>query len=169
LDIRKKLTFLGGAEWLNNFIAFSNVSFIKSEVNVVTFKGTEKRPLQGQSPFLINAGLQFNSSKSGFSASLLYNRIGDRIYVVGIDEGYPAWIDKGRDIVDFQISKKLLNNKAEIKLNFSDILAQDFLIYQNFTDYKLRFDEKDSRSIFRSNQGSNVSISLSYNIGLSKK
>lgn len=169
LDIRKKLSFLGGAEWLSNFIAFSNVSFIQSQVEVVTLTGTDKRPLQGQSPFLINAGLQFNTSKSGLSASLLYNRIGDRIYVVGIDEGYPAWIDKGRDIIDFQVSKKLLANKAEIKLNFSDILAQDFLIYQNFTDNKLRFDAKDSRNIFRSNQGSNVSVSFSYNIGLSKK
>lgn len=169
LDIRKKLTFLGASEWLNNFIAFTNVSFIKSQVDVVTFLGTEKRPLQGQSPFLINAGLQFNTTKSGFSTSLLYNRIGDRIYVVGIDEGYPAWIDKGRDVIDLQISKRLLKNKAEIKFNLSDLLAQDFLIYQNFTDYKLRFRENDSRSIFRSNQGSNLSISFSYNIGLSKK
>jgi outer membrane receptor protein involved in Fe transport len=166
LDIRKKLSFLGSAEWLNNFIAFTNVSFIKSQVNVVTLIGTEKRPLQGQSPFLVNAGLQYNSTKSGFSTSLLYNRIGDRIYVVGIDQGYPAWIDKGRDILDIQVSKRILKNKAEIKLNFSDLLAQDFLIYQNFTDYKLRFDEKDSRSIFRSNQGSNIGLSFSYNIGL---
>lgn len=169
LDIRKKLTFLGASEWLNNFIVFSNISLIKSEVDVITLAGTEKRPLQGQSPFLINAGLQFNSSKTGFSTSLLYNKIGDRIYVVGIDQGYPAWIDKGRDIVDFQISKKLLKNKAELKLNVSDILAQDFVIYQNFTNYKLRFDEKDSRNIFRSNQGTNVSISFAYNISLLKK
>lgn len=169
LDIRKKLTFLGGAEWLNNFVAFSNVSLIKSEVKVQTLKGEIKRQLQGQSPFLINAGLQFNSTKSGFSASLLYNRIGDRIYVVGIDEGYPAWIDKGRDIIDFQVSKKLFKSKAEIKLNFSDILAQDFLVYQNFSDNKLRFDTSDSRKIFESNQGNNASISFSYNIGLSKK
>lgn len=169
LDIRKKLSFLGSAEWLNNLTAFSNISLIKSQVDVVTLLGTEKRPLQGQSPFLINAGMQFNSSKSGLSASILYNRIGDRIYVVGIDEGYPAWIDKGRDIIDFQVSKKLFSKKAEIKLNVSDILAQDFLIYQNFTDYQLRFDSRDSRSIFRSNQGRNISVSFSYNIGLVKK
>ncbi len=42
------------------------------------------RPLQGQSPYIVNAGLYYTSSeKIGLSASLLYNIIGKRIVGVG--------------------------------------------------------------------------------------
>jgi hypothetical protein len=40
------------------------------------------RPLQGQSPYLINAGFQYNGEK-GISLSLLYNVIGQRLSFVG--------------------------------------------------------------------------------------
>ena len=42
------------------------------------------RPMQGQSPYLINAGFFYQHADSGWNAALLYNRIGKRIIGVGL-------------------------------------------------------------------------------------
>ena len=39
--------------------------------------------MQGQSPYLVNAGLFYQQPKNGWNAAILYNRIGKRIIGVG--------------------------------------------------------------------------------------
>lgn len=39
--------------------------------------------MQGQSPYLVNTGLFYQNDKIGFSAAVLYNRIGKRIVGIG--------------------------------------------------------------------------------------
>jgi outer membrane receptor protein involved in Fe transport len=89
-ELRKKMNFLGGAEWLDRLIVGTNLSYIYSRVDVSGIIGTTNtvgtkliRPLQGQSPYIVNFSLMYNSTKSGWSASALYNRIGHRIAFVG--------------------------------------------------------------------------------------
>ena len=84
-EVRKSLSFLSkSSDWLKGLFISGNASFIFSEVLLgnVDAAGNPlpatSRPLQGQSPYLVNAGLQYDS-ESGFGASILYNKIGHRL------------------------------------------------------------------------------------------
>jgi hypothetical protein len=163
LDFRKKLDFLGDKAWLDNLTAFANASYIDSKV---LGEGID-RPLQGQSPYLINAGLQYFSPKTAITFTSVYNRIGQRIFLVGY-QGYPDIYENARDVLDFQISKRVLKSQAEIKLNIGDILNQNTVFYQNNVGATKMAYEGDGidRLINSYRLGSNVSLSFSYNLGL---
>jgi hypothetical protein len=66
--------------------------------------------------------------------------VGQRIFLVGY-QGYPDIYENARDVLDFQVSKKVLKSQAEIKLNIGDILNQSTVFYQNNTgDAKMAYD-----------------------------
>ena len=166
IEFRKRLSFISEeSSFLNNLILFSNFAYIKSQVDLSNTLAFEKdRALQGQSPYLINAGLQFNNTKNDFGASILYNRIGQRIMDVGF-EGYPSIYENSRDLIDVQFSKKIMRNKAELKLNLSDLLNQDIATYQNLTGRK-SYNAAEDRPINTYSPGRTISFSLSYNLPL---
>ena len=167
LDIRKKLNFISDVSWLENFIAFANFTYLESKVESKT-PGFKSRQLQGLSPYLINAGIQYNSPVSGLSFNALYNRIGDRIGKVG-NESVPNIYEKGRDIFDFQISKKVLKNRGEVKLNVSDILNQSNVSYLNFGPDNKTFKRAEDVVYYSYKSGTNFTIGFSYNIDLKSK
>ncbi|HEU4472408.1 MAG TPA: TonB-dependent receptor [Flavisolibacter sp.] len=149
LEARKGLEFLGTA--FSNFNLFANLTYIQSEVKLGgTTSGGQAvnfdRPLQGQSPYLINAGLQYNSDKGGLSGTLLYNRIGQRLTLVGdpVLEVYDIY-ERPRDQVDLQIAKRILNNRGELKLNLSDLFNQQYYFYENIDDKKAFKSSSDRR------------------------
>ena len=49
---------------------------MKSRVDFDDESLEHDRPLQGQSPYLVNAGLFYQSPKLGLTVGVLYNRIG---------------------------------------------------------------------------------------------
>jgi hypothetical protein len=62
------------------------------------------------------------------------NRVGNRITIHGnqtSDNQTPAFWEKARTLLDFQLAKSILNNKIELKLNVQNALAQDLIFYQN--------------------------------------
>lgn len=88
LDIRKRLSNLGMLNnmlrYLKDFTIVANASVIKS--NITNNDPTERdsvRNLQGQSPYLVNIGIFYQNDSAGIIASLMYNRIGERIAFVG--------------------------------------------------------------------------------------
>lgn len=172
LEFRKSLSFISEkAAWLGNLYFTGNASLIYSEVTLgnVDASGNKlpstKRPLQGQSPYLINAGFQYDG-ENGTNISLLYNRIGQRLSLVGNDDFGDVY-EKSRDLVDFQISQKLLKKKAELRLTISDIFNQAFSTYENRNDSKSF--EKDTDRIFNSYKpGTTISIGFTYNLDLKK-
>ncbi len=166
IDIRKNLSFLGGGALLDNLTAFANASYIDSKVQGVGID----RPLQGQSPYLVNAGLQYFAPKSSITFTSVYNRIGQRIFLVGY-QGYPDIYENARDVLDLQISKRILKSQAEIKLNVGDVLNQSTIFYQNNEgNSKMAYEGPGTdRMINSSRLGSNISLSFSYNLGLGKK
>lgn len=141
IEFRTLLSSLMGKEAgssLDNFTLFSNLAFIYSEVKVGTDPGlaeSEKyRPMQGQSPYVLNAGLQYMNN--GWSASSSLNRVGNRIAIVGVPSGpsgagEPTLWEKSRTLLDLQIAKTFMDNKFEVKLNIQNLLAQDQIFYHN--------------------------------------
>jgi TonB-dependent receptor len=148
---------------LNSLTLYSNLALIKSDINVTDVQGSlpEKRPLQGQSPFIINSGLQYANDKKHFTASVSYNLIGRRIAIVGNSLEPSIW-ENGRSILDLQLAKTFLkNNNLEIKLNIKDGLAQKQIFYQDINMNK-SLDLVDDNIISEVKNGRIVSIGASY-------
>jgi hypothetical protein len=108
-----------------------NASLIKSEVELGSqFVGQDnKRQLQGQSPYLVNAGLYYNDQDNGFQVNLLYNVIGRRIFQVG-DNLTPTIYDMPRNVIDLNITKSI-GDRLEIRAGIQDILNQPFRLIQD--------------------------------------
>jgi hypothetical protein len=168
-EIRKSLSFLNGGKedgWLKNLYFNANASFILSKVTLGGINPTtgEKnppvnRPLQGQSPYLINAGFQYDGAK-GTNLSLLYNRIGQRLILVG-NQTIDNFFEKPRDLVDLQISQKILKNKGEVKLTVGDLLNQEVATYEN-RDTKTSFNKTNDRYFSRYKPGTTITVGFSY-------
>lgn len=130
-ELRKSLGFLNSN--FENFSVVGNLSLIDSKIELED-KGFQlsKRPLQGQADFILNLGLYYDSFESGFSAALVYNKVGQRISRVGFG-GLGDVIELPRDQVDFNLSAKIYNGLS-IKVAAKDILAQDIKFIQKTPD-----------------------------------
>jgi TonB-dependent receptor len=164
-DFRKKLDFLD-LRFLNNTTLFGNAAYISSEVVTPAGFGGN-RPLQAQSPYLLNAGLQYFAPGAGFTFTALFNRVGHRLNVAGYDsensEGfdYPHWYENARDVIDLQFSERIFRKRGELKLNISDLLNQSVVVYQNL-DSKKAYNQSVDRDVYRYRPGTSISLSLSY-------
>ncbi|MBC8051777.1 MAG: TonB-dependent receptor [Sphingobacteriaceae bacterium] len=165
IDFRKKLNFLR-SELLNNTTAFANAAYISSEVITPAGYGGN-RPLQAQSPYLLNAGLQYFAPNAGFTFTALFNQIGQRLNVAGYDSensagfDYPHWYENARSVIDLQFSERVFRKKGELKLNISDILNQESVVYQNL-DNKKAYNKNIDRNIYKFKPGTSISLSLNY-------
>ena len=158
VEFRKKLDFVHA---LKNFTLSGNMSYIYSRVKDTT--GTVDRPLQGQSPYLINFGIQYDLTKFGFSSTLLFNQIGRRILFVGNEAISDIW-EAPRPLLDLQLAKKVFKNKMEVKLNISDLINSKANFYHDLdNNKKYSRTSKDVLAINR-NYGTNYSLSFAYNI-----
>lgn len=148
---------------LNNFTLSGNGTITRSLVNVgnASSDSITSRPLQGQSPYIINFGLSYVGDSSGLSSTLSLNRIGRRLAIAGSNI-LPEFFDKERTVIDFQIAKTFLDNNVELKFNARDLLAQDIITYLDF-DKSRTLTDKDK--IFTKNRAPRVFVfSLSLKI-----
>ena len=137
LDIRKNLDFIG----LKDFSWSFNGALIKSKVQFEKGAKEEDRPMQGQSPYLINTGIFYKNEPLKMDIALLYNRIGKRIIGVGRSEGstgddsnsrVPHSYEMPRNTIDLSLAKKF-GKHLELKLNVRDLLAEK-IYYKQFAD-----------------------------------
>jgi outer membrane receptor for ferrienterochelin and colicin len=107
VDVRKQLDFIG----LHGLSFVFNAAYIYSRVYFAEGSFERDRPMQGQSPYLVNAGLFYQHDDRGLAASLLYNRIGRRIESVGVpmqnpNDDIPDIYEMPRHSLDLTFSKK---------------------------------------------------------------
>lgn len=172
LEIRKNLVSLqDGDAQLSTFV---NLTYISSTVTLASTSGggqavSSSRPLQGQSPYLMNMGLQYDNSKKGISSSLLYNRIGQRLSLVGLNDlGFPDVYERPRDQVDFQLTKKIFAGKGELRLTWSDILNPYYYFYENVNE-QTSFQDGTDRLFNAFKPGSTITFGFTYDFSISKK
>jgi TonB-dependent receptor len=159
VEMRKKLDFV---KPLKNFTFQANAAYIYSRVKDQALQ--VDRSLQGQSPYILNLGLLYDLEKYGINATLLYNQIGERIYLVGdIVGGAPDIYEAPRPLFDLQLAKKLLKKKAELRLNISDLLNQTQYFYQN-TGGKTSFQKSKDAYRFTRKYGTTYSLTFNYSL-----
>lgn len=124
-ELRKSLDFIPG---MKNITGVLNSSLIKSRVTFPEGSLSRNRPLEGQSPYIVNAGLYYLGDNNGLMVSLLYNIIGKRIVAVGRPspnewEDIPDIYELPRNVFDLTISKTL-GKRFEIKGGVRDLLNE---------------------------------------------
>ncbi len=163
-EYRMNLGFFNKADsnsFLKQITFYANASLIRSKVDLDSIVGSEiDRPLQGQSPYIANAGLFFTNKKGDLSISASYNVVGQRIYIVGNVQEPSVW-ENGRNVIDFQIAKTF-NDKFELKLNIKDLLAQELVFFQDLNGNK-KYDLGTDNAWQEVQFGQTISVSLKYN------
>jgi TonB-dependent receptor len=103
LELRKGMGFLTRS--LDALTAFTNLTLMESKIKLgeTTASATNKnRRMVGQAPYVVNAGLTYAPRAGTTSATLLFNRIGERIDAAG-DQPLPDVIEKPRTALDFSL------------------------------------------------------------------
>ncbi len=154
VEIKKRLDFI--SPYLNCISFVGNVSLINSEISLNGGNGFQvtKRPLQGQADYISNFGLYYEDISGKWGASLIYNRVGEKISRVGF-ANLGDIIELPRNQIDFSGSAKLFEN-ITLKLSAKDLLNQDHKFIQ-------RAPEGDKTAELRTT-GRVVSLGLTYQL-----
>lgn len=173
LEFRRTLDFI--TPELYGFSIGSNLTFVQSEVRfdagdtLIAFDGvapikyssatltdtTSARPLQGQSPYVVNLSLGYDNDDWGTGITMLYNVFGRRLAIVG-SSGIPDTYEQPRNSLDLTLTQRL-GAGLQLKLTARNLLDEQTLLQQEFPD-----GEKIAIEQYRT--GRTVSLGISFGI-----
>lgn len=165
-DMRKNMAGLDTmfhTSCFGNFNVVANLSLIKSELHVSQVVNQQKtNPLQGQSPYVVNAGVYYQNDSIGLQASLLYNVFGPRLYLVGtLDYANIGELPKGS--LDFSVSQKVWK-MFSVTVGVQDILNQSALLVQD-TNRNGKFERNgDDKEIMGYKKGRYFTVGIKMNL-----
>ncbi|MEY2931777.1 MAG: hypothetical protein RL033_2526, partial [Pseudomonadota bacterium] len=143
-----------GTLWpeLDSFDLMANLALIQSKVTLLpeqrAVATSAQRPLAGQSPYVANLALGYNSEQTGLSAYLYYNVFGRRLQEVG-RVGLPDVYEEAFHSLDATVFWKPLPSLT-LGISGSNLLLQPTRTTQGQFDFT------------RSERGANFGLSLSW-------
>ena len=140
LEFRKQFDWLVEQGKAHLFSVNANVSFIDSEVDIPAEElaflllrdpdAASTRQLQGQSPFLVNLGVNYDNHEWKTAASINYNVFGERLDEVGIG-GAPDSLEQSREMLDVTFSQYLFRSLT-LNISAKNLLDSPVEIVQSF-------------------------------------
>ncbi|UGU16465.1 TonB-dependent receptor [Sinomicrobium kalidii] len=126
LEIRKNLGFI--APFFKDISTIINGTLVESRID---FNG-RNRPLQGTSPYLLNAGLYYGQQDSPTKVSVMYNVIGRRLRIAegANNSDVGALYERRRHLVDVTFSRQLTKNLL-LKAGVQNLLNAPFRFYRD--------------------------------------
>jgi outer membrane receptor protein involved in Fe transport len=137
LEVRKSFVGLTESAFLQRISLVANASLIRSRVELDTTLATNKRfalparPLQGQSPYVVNLGIFYQDTDAKWQISGQYNVIGPRITFVGDLFQNPSIIELPRHVVDLAVTKGF-GSHLEVRAGVQNLLDQAVRQYYDF-------------------------------------
>ncbi|GGK61446.1 TonB-dependent receptor domain-containing protein [Rufibacter glacialis] len=136
VEARKSLAELTQSPILQKVSVLLNASLIKSKVDLTGDAAAglsyTSRPMMGQSPYVVNAGLYFQDDDRQLQVNMLYNVVGSRIWAVG-SYANPMVYEMPRHVLDLAFTKGF-GRHFEIKGGIQDILNQQVRLIQDSND-----------------------------------
>ncbi|EYF04604.1 TonB-dependent receptor [Chondromyces apiculatus] len=130
LEMRKTLGFMAPA--LRDFQLIANLTLVSSRVSLNTddlgVQTNAVRPLAGQSPYVVNLGLDYAGEETGTRARVLYNVFGPRISQVGSNR-LPDVYEEPRHQLDVTFAQRL-GQHVDLKLTLENLLDSPVLFTQ---------------------------------------
>lgn len=160
LELRKDFGFI--SKGFSNLVFYANTAFIHSKVDTVGLFESKNptRPLFGQSPYIINASLQYTEPKTNIGLSVLFNKAGARIWL--LDQYYSRIIfEEPKPILDFKISKGLFKSKGSVEFSWADILHKNAVFF-NDVDGNGKYNKGTDLVAIERKFGYTMSLAFSY-------
>lgn len=139
LEARTTLGFLWN--YGENFNLTGNYTRVQSRVDYVRVGGNSiattftpaTRPMQGQSPYMVNLALTWTEPDLGTSVSVFYNKFGRRLNTVGFlaEDIY----EEPRDVVDLSLTQSLWAG-LQAKLTVKNIGAKERVLTRGGDQYE---------------------------------
>lgn len=154
-EIKKSLSFLGG-NLFRHFSVVLNGSWIKSSTithgftTIYVVDSIQKKggPLQGQSPYVVNAGLFYENPSTGTKASLVYNVSGPRIYAKSQrtksdtlwEDSYirPDLLQLPMHLLDLSVTQRIVKS-LQVKFSVQNLFDESYRIVED-ENYNQRYD-----------------------------
>ncbi|MFM7813297.1 MAG: carboxypeptidase-like regulatory domain-containing protein [Flavobacteriales bacterium] len=135
-DIRKSLQSYAEHGIVSHLSVVLNASYIKSRVTIIegesSSANTRPRAMMNQSPYVVNAGIYYQHDSLDISFSALYNVIGPRIVMAGIN-GLPDIYEMPRNTIDVALTlgtglvTQGKNKNFKVRFAIQDLLNQPYL------------------------------------------
>lgn len=120
------------APFLEPVALFTNLSLIRSEITVgnetLASLTNNERPMAGQAPYVVNAGLTYSDDERG-TTTVLYNVVGRKITEVGTG-GLPDVYEQARHVLDFSFQLPVLGGGTTLKLDAKNLLDAPYELRQ---------------------------------------
>ncbi len=127
-EARKRLDIIHPV--LGNFTVGANLSLIHSQVDISKTQQLQKsdttltsRPLQGQSPYIVNMTLNYDNMAHGIHATLYYNIFGERLSDVG-QRFTPDVYEQPFELLNFTFNWEITEQIA-FKVSASNLLDSE--------------------------------------------
>lgn len=158
-ELKKGLKILG----MEKLFVATNVSYIYSQVEMTAQEIEGKtnearigqevgttREMQGQAPYIINFGLNYEDKEQGFNANMSYNVQGPKLAIVGIGR-LPDVYTESFHSLNFKTSYRFLeDDKAQLSFSVDNILGDDNLqVYRGFEAQDQIFTQLLPQRIFK--------------------
>jgi outer membrane receptor protein involved in Fe transport len=139
IELRKSFSFVN--DYLSGFFVTANYTRVISRVEFINTLGNSTntyfevatRPMQGQSPYMINVALTFTEPTLGTSVSISYNKAGRRLDTVGF-LGSDIY-EEPRDIVDIAVNQPI-GFGVEAKLTIKNLNGKDKVLTRDGVPYE---------------------------------
>lgn len=131
VELRRSLNGLFKTSVLSRVGVLLNGTLIKSSVTLGSqaVGQDNERPMMGQSPYVVNAGLFYADSASNFQCNIVYNTFGKRLYAVG-SFGTPDIYEMPNGALDVTLGKDL-GKHFNLKVGIQNILNTRTLLQQD--------------------------------------
>ena len=131
VEVRRSLKGLFPEGILSRTGLLFNAAYISTTVDLgkQAVGQSAERPLMGQSPYVVNAGIYYTDTTHKFQVNVLYNVIGPRLFAVGTF-GTPDIYEMPRNVLDVTLTKSL-GKRFDLKLSAQDVLNQRVRLIQD--------------------------------------
>ena len=156
LEARKSLVGLTESAFLQHFSFIVNASFIRSRVELDMTKPVNKgfalndRPLQGQSPYVVNVGTFYQDDERRWQISAQYNVVGPRLAFVGDQTDNYSVFDMPRHVVDLAVTKGF-GPHLEVRAGVQNLLNQQVRQYYDI-DRNGEINDFESQAVYQRNR-----------------
>jgi outer membrane receptor protein involved in Fe transport len=130
LEARKSLGVLTPS--LDRFQGFANVTVMESRIHLgsdtrASATNTSRR-MVGQAPYVVNGGLTYLAQGNSVSATVLFNRVGPRIFAAG-DRPLPDVIEQPRNSLDVSLRLPVAG-AFSARIDAKNLLDDPYLVRQ---------------------------------------
>jgi TonB-dependent receptor len=131
LEVRRSLGALFGSKRLRNLGLLFNGTLVQSTVTLGPKAAGQanERPMMGQSPYVVNAGIFYADTAAGIQCNVVYNTFGKRLHAVG-SFGTPDIYEMPAGSLDATVGKDI-GRKVQLKLGAQNILDARTLLRQD--------------------------------------